>query len=163
PVSTVSRTVSAMGNSLLKAYPPGKAACSLQLSAAGSVPGVVAAGTAGMHADDGLAGLRDVEAFGQIVGETQVLLVRAFAHLLVPGRAERSQGRSLVAAAESMVGQREEAVVLLEDVFTQQVSIGPCVVGEANDCLVSLCGGAFDHRLHRLDMPAAFVMLPQHH
>ena len=63
------------------------------------------------------------EAVRQFVSHVQELLVRAQAHVLVLDVLESCQEPLLIVLGQGLVGHREQAMVLLLDVFAQKADV----------------------------------------
>src|SRR5262249_31073644 len=78
-------------------------------------------------------GLGHPPALGQLVGEPQVLFVSVRPHVVVFQRGERLQQVALVFLRQGLLGHREQAVVLLGDVFAEESDVGPGVHDKLKD------------------------------
>src|SRR5208337_4696583 len=103
------------------------------------------------------------EAIRQFFSHGQELLVRAKAHVLVLDVLESIQELLLIVLGQGLVGHREQAMVLLLDVFAQKADITSGMTHELTDRVAFTGGGSLDRLGHATDMIPALLMFVEHH
>ena len=89
--------------------------------------------------------------------------MRAEAHVFVLDVLESLQEPLLIVLGQGLIGHREQAVVLLFDVFPQQADVALGIVDELSDRFALASGGPLDCIGHATNMGPALLMLGEHH